>query len=130
MKHLIAILVMVLIAMAATSQDNIRLRNGETIVGKVTEVGVNEIKYYKGEHGGNGPVYVITKTDVAEILYQSGVIEKYNATVIANSNQAPVSQVIVVEQPASFYRRRPVVSLHLGGRNWPSRHHGIFRRHH
>ncbi len=121
---------MVLIALAAAAQDYVRLRNGKTIEGKVAEVGVTEIKYYKSEHSGNGPVYVVSKAEVAEILYQSGVTEKFNSSDPASNSQIGNPHVVVIEQPSRYYRRRPIISLHLGSRILPSRHHGIFRQHH
>ena len=63
MKQLFVIMTMLLSASVLYAQDIITLRTGETINGKVYEVGITEVKYYKssnlqaaglcsGENGG------------------------------------------------------------------------------
>lgn len=47
MKQLFAFLVMLFSASMLFAQDVITLRSGETINGKVAEVGTTEIRYYK-----------------------------------------------------------------------------------
>lgn len=71
MKQSLAFVVMLLSASMIYSQDIITLRTGETINGRISEVGINEIRYYKSDNP-DGPVYVTSKADVAEIVYANG----------------------------------------------------------
>jgi hypothetical protein len=50
MKQLFAFLVMLFSASMLFAQDVITLRSGETINGKVAEVGTTEIRYYKADN--------------------------------------------------------------------------------
>ncbi len=54
--------------------DNIILKNGEEISGKILEIGITEIKYKKCENI-NGPTYTIKKSDVLMIRYSNGTKE-------------------------------------------------------
>ena len=55
--------------------DKIIFSSGDTIYGKVIEVGVNDITYqYKGETTNN----VSKKRDVAKVIYSSGRVEKFD----------------------------------------------------
>lgn len=71
MKQLFAFLVMLLSASMLFAQDVITLRSGETINGKVAEVGTTEIRYYKADNA-DGPVYVASKSEVVQIVYANG----------------------------------------------------------
>lgn len=141
MKQLFAFFVMLFSASMLYAQDVITLRTGETINGKVAEVGTTEIKYYKSSNI-NGPLYVVNKTDISQVVYENGTKDVFTTatqpqTVIVNQ---PAPQTIIVEQP----RRRtiwnngwrlPVVSTHIDlgfghGRNYNSHHGGHHRRHH
>lgn len=87
MKQLFAFLVMLLSASFLNAQDIITLRTGETINGKVAEVGTTEIRYYKADNA-DGPVYVANKSDVVQIVYANGAKDVFNTQTIANQNTA------------------------------------------
>ncbi|MBX9890761.1 MAG: hypothetical protein K2Y12_00425 [Chitinophagaceae bacterium] len=137
MKQLFAFIVMLLSASFVNAQDIISLRSGETINGKVAEVGTTEIRYYKSSNI-NGPVYVVTKTDISQIVYENGSKDIFTAaqqpaTVIV---QQPVPQTVYVEQPV---RRRnfwnsgfwyPVVTTHIDLGHHGGFYGGHHRRHH
>jgi len=53
------------------SQDIIVLKTGDEIEAKITEVGLDNVKYKKYENI-NGPVYVILKNDIFMIKYENG----------------------------------------------------------
>lgn len=96
------------IAGALQAQDVITLKTGTTINGKVAEVGINEIKYYKAENL-QGPVYVTSKADVAQIAYANGAKDIFPNT---GTQQATVVQqspnvVVVPQQPQTVYVERP-----------------------
>jgi len=132
MKQLFAFIVMLLSASFLNAQDIITLRTGETINGKVAEVGTTEIRYYKSSNI-NGPVYVAPKADISQIVYENGSKDVFTTatqqtTVIV---QQPAPQTIYVEQPI---RRRnfwnngwwyPAITTHID-----LGHHGIFGGHH
>jgi hypothetical protein len=64
--------------------DKIIFSSGDTIYGKVIEVGVNDITYqYKGETTNN----VAKKRDVAKIIYSSGRIENFEGLKILHRNK-------------------------------------------
>lgn len=133
MKQLFVFIVMLLSASFLKAQDIITLRTGETINGKVTEVGTTEIRYYKSSNI-NGPLYVTTKADISQIVYENGSKDVFTAaqqpaTVIV---QQAVPQTVYVEQPV---RRRnfwnnglwyPVVTTHID----LGHHGGFYGGHH
>lgn len=121
MKQLFAFMVMLLSASMLYAQDIITLRTGETINGKVSEVGINEVKYYKSSNL-QGPVYVAAKADIGQIVYENGSNDVFTTTQPANTVlvQQPVPKTVIIEQPI---RRRnfwnngwwyPVMSTHIG----------------
>lgn len=137
MKQLFAFTVMLLSASFLSAQDMITLRTGETINGKVAEVGTTEIRYYKSSNI-NGPVYVATKTEISQIIYENGSKDVFTATqqpakVIV---QQAAPQTVYVEQPV---RRRnfwnsgfwyPVVTTHIDLGHHGGFYGGHHRRHH
>ncbi len=134
MKQLFAVLVMLLSASMLFAQDVITLRNGETINGKVAEVGTTEIRYYKADNA-DGPVYVASKSEVVQIVYANGSKDVFNTQASANQNAAN-------QNYSKRYRRGynrpflyPIITPHIdlgrhinvGHRSYGG-HHG--RRHH
>lgn len=67
----IILLIFSIFSLKCFSQDFIILRNGEEIKAKVTEIGVNEIKYIKIEYP-DSPIYTIKKNNVTMIKYSNG----------------------------------------------------------
>lgn len=138
MKQIFVIMTMLLSASVLYAQDIITLRTGETINGKVSEVGITEVKYYKSSNL-QGPVYVAAKTEVSQIVYQNGSTDVFATiqqptTVIV---QQPAQRTVIVEQPYPSYRRRtiwnsgiryPIIAAHIDlGHHYSSHHRG---RHH
>lgn len=134
MKQLFAFLVMLLSASMLFAQDVITLRSGETINGKVAEVGTTEIRYYKADNV-DGPVYVANKAEVVQIVYANGSKDVFNTQASANQNA-------VNQNYSRNYRRGynrpfivPIITPHIdlgrhinvGHRNYGG-YHG--RRHH
>lgn len=50
--------------------DTLKLKNGETKLGIVQEIGISEIKYKNCD--GSGPLYVVEKSSVKSIRYSNG----------------------------------------------------------
>ena len=71
MKTLPALLILIGSFNYLMSQDIIFESNGNEITAKVTEVGIENIKFKKFENL-NGPVYSIAKKDVFIIKYENG----------------------------------------------------------
>ena len=134
MKQLFAFTVMLLSASFLFAQDIITLRTGETINGKVAEVGTTEVRYYKSANI-NGPVYVSVKTDISQIVYENGSKDVFAAAMqqpAAVIVQKSVPQTVYIEKPV---RRRnfwnsglwyPVVTTHID----LGRHGGYYGGHH
>jgi len=63
--------------------DKIIFSSGDTIIGKVIEVGVNDITYqHKGETTNN----VVKKRELAKIIYSSGRLETFEGLKVLESN--------------------------------------------
>jgi hypothetical protein len=71
MKQVKLLTFMLLISSVVLGPDIILLKDGSEIKAKVTEIGVDDIKYKKYENLG-GPVYVLKKADVFMITYENG----------------------------------------------------------
>ena len=78
-------------------QDVILLKDGTEIKAKVTEIGVQDIKYKKFENL-EGPVYVLKKSDVFMITYENGQKEVIKAEEQPASNM-PSQQERTQQQP-------------------------------
>lgn len=121
MKRLFFLLLPVLVVPAAVAQDVNILKTGENINGKVSKVGINEIKYYKTTNP-TGPVYVSSKADVTQVLYTNGGKDVFGVaqTNASATNVVVVSQVVpqtvVIEQPVRryrYYNPLPVIVRHI-----------------
>lgn len=64
--------------MSGNAQDKIHRKGGEVINGKVTEVGLDEIKYRLANEP-DGPVYAISKDRLVKVVYANGRVETYQA---------------------------------------------------
>ncbi|MEO8149021.1 MAG: hypothetical protein ABI723_15350 [Bacteroidia bacterium] len=75
--NIIACLI-IFICYASYSQDIIYKRNGEKIKSKVIEVTPREIKY-KEFNFEQGPVFSIAKSEVTQVIYESGLKEIFES---------------------------------------------------
>lgn len=124
MKQLFAFAVMLFSASMLYAQDVITLRSGETINGKVAEVGTTEIRYYKADNA-DGPVYVTSKSDVVQIVYANGAKDVFNTQMATNQN---VQSQNYSRQYRRGYRRPllyPIITQHID-----LGHHSFFGGHH
>jgi len=87
MKNIFFLSLFLYVSFIIKSQDLITLKTGEEIVCKVTEMGVDEIKYKKPERD---IVYIINKSNVFMIKYENGTkdvfSDKKTETVISSTN--------------------------------------------
>ncbi|RTL53353.1 MAG: hypothetical protein EKK39_05890 [Sphingobacteriales bacterium] len=123
MKQLFAFIVMLLSASFLNAQDMITLSTGEIINGKVAEVGTTEVRYYRADNI-DGPVYVTSKAEVAQIVYANGTKD-----VFQSQTAQPIVRTIVYDRRTGrgFYRPYvyPIITPHID-----LGHHGIFGGHH
>lgn len=112
MKQLFAFTVMLLSASFLFAQDIITLRTGETINGKVAEVSTSEVRYYKSSNI-NGPVYVATKADISQILYENGSKDVFAAT-----TQQPATVIMQQSAPQTVYIENPVRRRNFWNSGW------------
>jgi len=135
MKQFIFFSLLSATVIAAKAQDVITLQNGQTIAGKVTEVGVNEIRYYKNSNP-DGPVYVLSKGEVAQITYSNKTTDVFNSAPQVSTGTAQQGTVVVTP-PQVIIRDRvrrygywpPVVFGHIdlghiGFGHYSRGHHG------
>ena len=90
MKKLL--LVLLCLPMIGFGQDDkIIFSSGDTIIGKVIEVGVNDITYqHKGETTNN----IIKKRELAKVIYSSGRIETFQGLKILEATPSAVTYSI------------------------------------
>lgn len=86
MKHIYAILLMLVFSTVSFAQENISedvitKTNGDVVSGKVTEMNDDNIKF---THQGETLVYTVKKTDIAKIHFASGRVEVFNASAAAD----------------------------------------------
>lgn len=84
MKKVIFVIatMMSVIATTANAQDVLTKRNNETLKVKITEIGVDEIKY-RIFNEPQGIVYTLDKTDIASIRLESGHTEQFEKNSLA-----------------------------------------------
>jgi hypothetical protein len=81
MKKLInlSILILFLGLSSALAQDKIYKKGGEVLEVKITEIGVDEIKY-KIFNDKDGPTYTVEKDRIIKIIYQNGRVETFKSS--------------------------------------------------
>ncbi|MDR0762927.1 MAG: hypothetical protein LBF01_00320 [Bacteroidales bacterium] len=90
------------------SQDYILTVNNEEIQAKVLEIGLNEVVYKKFSNL-DGPAYIISKSDIVQIIYQNGDIEKFNTQ--NNVNESIDETDIVVKKQQESISRAKFLSM-------------------
>lgn len=98
MKNVRLLIFMLLVSSTVMGQDVILLKDGTEIKAKVTEIGVQDIKYKKFENL-EGPVYVLKKSDVFMITYENGQKEVIKSEAEPAANM-PGKQGAAQEQPS------------------------------
>jgi hypothetical protein len=88
-RPLILCIVLIFSVLALHAQDRIQRKGGEIIRGKVTEIGLDEVKYKLAEDP-DGPVYAISKDLVVKIIYANGRVETYSSQI--NDKEAYIGQ--------------------------------------
>ena len=79
MKNTICFIAFFFTLNALKAQDQLFKKDNTKVLVKVTEIGTEEIKY-KLHNNLNGPVYVISKSEVSLLIYENGQHEVFAAT--------------------------------------------------
>ncbi|MGZ3862442.1 MAG: hypothetical protein ACXVPN_03000 [Bacteroidia bacterium] len=83
MKTLIVASLFLAFSFTGFSQDTLFKRNGEVILGKVTEINKTDIKYKKNNNP-DGPTYSIGIDDVTMIEYKNGSKDVFQSGAVSN----------------------------------------------
>jgi hypothetical protein len=98
------------------SQDIITLKTGEQIRSKILEIGQSDIKYKKFDNQ-SGPVYIIIKSDITNIVYENGTKDVFSVETPApeavNVNKAPENK-IVTKEPALLQEKPSRSKFQIG----------------
>lgn len=113
---------MLLMSNGVFSQDTIRFVDKTLKVVKVSEVGINEIKYHRFDNL-EGPLYVSSKTEIASVTYANGHTDSFKSSeqqtpivssTPVNTYKAPISnEKILVVPPKLFYGGKPLGETRL-----------------
>jgi hypothetical protein len=92
-RSLLILMVTVSMSVLCYSQDIISLRTGGQIRSKILEITPSDIRY-KNFDNQAGPVYVVNKSDVLNILYENGTKDVFNIDQ-SKTDTAKVNPVVV-----------------------------------
>lgn len=105
MKRLL--LIFALIGLKLNAQDTIRFKNGITKAVKVSEIGLNEVRY-NDFNNLTGPIYVVNKKEITSIRYSNGTEDKFSelettsqSTVTTSNPANKTSPTKVIIPPAN-----------------------------
>lgn len=105
MKRLL--LIFALIVLKLNAQDTIRFKNGITKAVKVSEIGLNEVRY-NDFNNLTGPIYVVNKKEITSIRYSNGTEDKFSeletisqSTVTSSNPASKTSPTKVIIPPAN-----------------------------
>jgi len=102
-RVVLSLFLLFLVAASMQSQDILYTISGDKILSKVTEVNPTDIKY-KDFSNLEGPVYVISKTDVVLIRFSDGSTQIINADAPAFSPKSKEKAVTAPEKkPLNLY---------------------------
>ncbi len=87
------------------SQDTIRFRDGVIIGVKVTEVGTNEIKYYRSD-ATDGPLRTSTKNAISWIKYKDGYVDSIPKEYVPENK--PISRKLIIGGTSLWYCERQI----------------------
>jgi hypothetical protein len=78
MKHCILLFILLNCFYYTQAQDTLYRTNGKIQVVKIMEVNTQQVKY-KNPNGQSGPLFVLSKTEVSKIVYESGNVDQINS---------------------------------------------------
>ncbi len=117
MKTSALLLVAFLLSTRLFSQDTLYTTEGNVIQGKVTEITKDDIKYKKASNP-DGPIYIISKSDVVVIEYKNGVKDVFSKpsgnNEINNQSQANNNTNYPQSGNPVYINPRPAVNIVVG----------------
>lgn len=93
MKHIVTFIAMLVVSITIFAQDVIITTDAKKIDAKILEVSKSEIKYKEADNL-DGPLFILTTSDISSIIYSNGKVVLYNQTpqVAAEEEQSVVEQ--------------------------------------
>ncbi|HRY31396.1 MAG TPA: hypothetical protein P5531_00315 [Bacteroidales bacterium] len=101
-------LICLIITFSLPAQDIIILQNGDEINAKVTEIGIDEIRYKRASNP-DGPTIVIAKSDVFMIKYKNGSKDVFEIKKAQQPAPPPVPQQTAAVQASPSGSSEPAV---------------------
>lgn len=98
MKRLL--LIFALFALKLNAQDTIRFKNGVTKAVKVSEIGLNEVRY-NDFNNPTGPIYVVNKKEISSIRYSNGTEDKFSDAVSTSPSSATAATAATAANPVN-----------------------------
>lgn len=86
-----------------SAEDIIITQDAKSIKGKITEVGIEEIKYIPSDNP-MGPTYCILRSDVATIVYDNGKVENFKIQHL----EGETKQMSFLQATESISEREPL----------------------
>jgi len=94
-RILIMVGIVLTASVAASAQDFINTKRGESIKAKVIEIDVDVVKY-KQHNNQDGPTLTINKSEVVTIVYQNGGVENFRPKPTANTSRNPNAKLEII----------------------------------
>lgn len=96
------------------AQDTLYTANGNKIIAKVLEINPIEIKY-KNPSNLEGPIYIISKSDVVLIQFSNGTNEIINANPVSYTSQSNqnsrINDSVIKTLPNFYYMNSNLISI-------------------
>ncbi len=89
MQKTLFILFAVMFSAAIMADDIIITKDAQRINAKIEEIGLDVLKYRRSDNL-NGPLYTISKNDVASVVYENGSVEVFEtkSAQVSSSNES------------------------------------------
>jgi hypothetical protein len=106
----VALLIFAGAVVRVSAQDIILKRDGNEIRAKVTEIGIDNVKYLL--FGQDSPVYILPKSEIFRIRYQNGKIEMFELSAIQGGQGGEVVTGVTMSTPVKH--KKGYVGLDFG----------------
>lgn len=104
------ILVGMMISLPISAQDVIVKKNGSTILSKVMEINLSDVKYKKHSNL-NGPTYTIAKSELLSINYENGEKDVFDDSNINLATDVSEVTQVLIDKPSDF-RNQELLNLY------------------
>lgn len=113
MKKLIVVIASFCSFINGYSQDTIQFTSKEKIAVKVSEIGINDIKYHRFDNL-DGPQYIVTKKDIMFVKFANGQVDNFQEAVVVTPQQTNNDYVETPAGPTKIeiYGRRLSYNYH------------------